>query len=150
MNKQYGRCKQVTNCRRVSKRKQARGNKIWQEYLMKLRVWSCYTWTTVGLQLMMLNERPLLRQMRVKSKGRAIPVTGRGGPRLWDVKAPTFSRQSAHRWQWSCQPHAKATLYPQEDSWYKYDEVYAASIYARFTFVPLIEDGSNGFTASRG
>jgi hypothetical protein len=28
MNKQYGRCKQVTNCRRVSKRKQARGNKI--------------------------------------------------------------------------------------------------------------------------
>jgi hypothetical protein len=24
---------------------------------------------------------------------------------LWDFKAPTFSKQSAHRWLWSCQPH---------------------------------------------
>jgi hypothetical protein len=23
---------------------------------------------------------------------------------LWDVETPTFSRQSAHRWQWGCQP----------------------------------------------
>jgi hypothetical protein len=28
------------------------------------------------------------------------------------VEAPTFSRQSAHRWQSGCQP------YPQEHSWY--------------------------------
>jgi hypothetical protein len=28
---------------------------------------------------------------------------------LWDVEAPTLSRQSAHRWQWDCQP---AALYP--------------------------------------
>jgi hypothetical protein len=27
---------------------------------------------------------------------------------LWDVDAPTFSRQSAHRWQWGCQPYAIA------------------------------------------
>jgi hypothetical protein len=33
---------------------------------------------------------------------------------LWDVKAPTFSRQSAHRWQWGCQLYAPAALYPQE------------------------------------
>jgi hypothetical protein len=29
---------------------------------------------------------------------------------LWDVKDPTFSRQSAHRWRWGCQPYAPATL----------------------------------------
>jgi hypothetical protein len=37
---------------------------------------------------------------------------------LWDVEALTFSRQSAHRWRWSCQPYAPAALYPQEHSWY--------------------------------
>jgi hypothetical protein len=37
---------------------------------------------------------------------------------LWGVEVPTFSRQSAHRWRWSYQPHAPAALYPQEDSWY--------------------------------
>jgi hypothetical protein len=26
---------------------------------------------------------------------------------------PTFSKQSAHRWRWGCQPHAPAALYPQ-------------------------------------
>jgi hypothetical protein len=30
---------------------------------------------------------------------------------LWDVKDPTLSRQSAHRWLWSCQPYAPAALY---------------------------------------
>jgi hypothetical protein len=39
---------------------------------------------------------------------------------LWGIKAPTFCRHSAHRWQWGCQPHAPATLYPQEDSWYSF------------------------------
>jgi hypothetical protein len=39
---------------------------------------------------------------------------------LWDVKDLTFSRQSAHRWGWGGQPHALATLYPQEDSWYSF------------------------------
>jgi hypothetical protein len=33
---------------------------------------------------------------------------------LWDVEAPTFSRQSAHRWQWGCQPYAPAALYPRK------------------------------------
>jgi hypothetical protein len=32
----------------------------------------------------------------------------------------TFSTQSAHRWRWGCQPHAPASLYPQEDSWYSF------------------------------
>jgi hypothetical protein len=31
---------------------------------------------------------------------------------LWDVEAPTFSIQSAHRWRWGCQPYAPAALYP--------------------------------------
>jgi hypothetical protein len=39
---------------------------------------------------------------------------------LRDVEAPTFSRQSAHRWRWGCQPYAPAYLYPQEDSWYSF------------------------------
>jgi hypothetical protein len=38
---------------------------------------------------------------------------------FWDVEAPTFSRQSAHRWRW-CQAYALAALYPQEDSWYSF------------------------------
>jgi hypothetical protein len=29
---------------------------------------------------------------------------------LWEGEAPAFYRQSAHRWQWSCQPYAPATL----------------------------------------
>jgi hypothetical protein len=39
---------------------------------------------------------------------------------LWDVEAPTFSRQSAHRWQWGCQPYAPAALYPDEDFWHAF------------------------------
>jgi hypothetical protein len=30
---------------------------------------------------------------------------------LWDIEAPIFSRQSAHRWRWNCQPYAPATVY---------------------------------------
>jgi hypothetical protein len=45
---------------------------------------------------------------------KAITVTGRGG--LRDFEAPTFSRQSVHRWRWGCQPYASAALYPQGHS----------------------------------
>jgi hypothetical protein len=31
--------------------------------------------------------------------------------RLWDVDYFRLSRQSAHRWQWGCQPYAPAALY---------------------------------------
>jgi hypothetical protein len=34
---------------------------------------------------------------------------------LWDVEAPTFSRQSAHRWRWGCQPYVPAAFSLQED-----------------------------------
>jgi hypothetical protein len=30
---------------------------------------------------------------------------------LWDVEDPTFSRQSAHRWRWGCQPYPPAAFY---------------------------------------
>jgi hypothetical protein len=30
---------------------------------------------------------------------------------LWDIKNPTFSRQSTHRWRWGCQPYASLVLY---------------------------------------
>jgi hypothetical protein len=49
---------------------------------------------------------------------KSIPVTGRGS--LCDVQAPTFSRQSVHRWRWSRQPYTPAALYRQEDSWYSF------------------------------
>jgi hypothetical protein len=39
---------------------------------------------------------------------------------LWAVEAPTFSRQSAHRWRESCQPYEPAALYPQDGSWYSF------------------------------
>jgi hypothetical protein len=39
---------------------------------------------------------------------------------LWDVEAPTFSKQSAHRWWWGCQPYAPAALNPPKDSWYSF------------------------------
>jgi hypothetical protein len=35
---------------------------------------------------------------------------------LPDVEDPTFSRQSAHRWQWAYQPYAPATLDLQKDA----------------------------------
>jgi hypothetical protein len=45
-------------------------------------------------------------------KGKTIPAAG--------VETPTVSRRSSHRWQWGCQPHARATIYPQGDSWYSF------------------------------
>jgi hypothetical protein len=39
---------------------------------------------------------------------------------LCDVEAPTFSRQSANRWQWGCQPYKPTSLYTQEDSCYSF------------------------------
>jgi hypothetical protein len=38
----------------------------------------------------------------------------------WDVEAPTFSWQPAHKWRWGCQPYAPDALYPQEDAWYSF------------------------------
>jgi hypothetical protein len=52
----------------------------------------------------------------VKSKSWSCPCNGLWWPvRLWDVEAPTFSRQSAHRWQWGCQRYAPTshTLSPR-------------------------------------
>jgi hypothetical protein len=39
---------------------------------------------------------------------------------LWYVEVPTFSRQSARRWRWSCQRYALAAFYLQEDFWYSF------------------------------
>jgi hypothetical protein len=39
---------------------------------------------------------------------------------LQAIEAPTFSRQSAHKWQWCCQAYAPASIHPQEDSWYSF------------------------------
>jgi hypothetical protein len=48
----------------------------------------------------------------IHHKSKAIPVNRPWRPiGLWDVEALTLSRQSAHRWQLSCQPYAPAALY---------------------------------------
>jgi hypothetical protein len=48
-------------------------------------------------------------------KGKAIPVTGSGGPYgLSDAEALTFSKHSAHRWWCVCQPYAPAAIYPRK------------------------------------
>jgi hypothetical protein len=42
-----------------------------------------------------------------------MPCNRPWGPiELWDVKAPTFSRQSTHRWGWGFQPYALTALPP--------------------------------------
>jgi hypothetical protein len=54
---------------------------------------------------------------------------------LWDVEAPTFSRQSGHRWRWGCQPYAPAVLHPQEDSW--------IPAFLKFWYILLISENLN-------
>jgi hypothetical protein len=39
---------------------------------------------------------------------------------MWDVEVPTFFRQWAHKWRWSCRTYVPSDLYPQEDSWYSF------------------------------
>jgi hypothetical protein len=39
---------------------------------------------------------------------------------LWDVEAPTFSRQSAHRWLWGCQVLRASHPLPPKDFWYSF------------------------------
>jgi hypothetical protein len=71
------------------------------------------------------NSRSIrFRTLLLNAAWRRIPDTDIHGPwrpiGLWGVDAPTFSRQSAHRWRWGCQLYAPAALYHQEDSWYSF------------------------------
>jgi hypothetical protein len=53
-----------------------------------------------------------LRQ-RERAKSKSYPCNRPWRPIvLWDVDAPTFSRQSAQRWRWGCRPYVPAALYP--------------------------------------
>jgi hypothetical protein len=67
-------------------------------------------------------ERPVtVHSDRAKVKGKSYPCNRPWRPiGLRDVEASTFSRQSAHRWRWGCQPYALVTFYAQEDSWYSF------------------------------
>jgi hypothetical protein len=50
-------------------------------------------------------------------KSKAITVTGHAGTYSCDTsKLPHFSRKSAYRWRWGCQPYAPVALYLQENS----------------------------------
>jgi hypothetical protein len=52
------------------------------------------------------------RSHLAKGEGKAIRVTGWRPTGLWDVEAVTFSRQSAHKWRWRCQPYTPLALNP--------------------------------------
>jgi hypothetical protein len=54
----------------------------------------------------------------VKGKiGRAIPLTGHEGPQGCERRGShIFSRQSAHRWRYGCQPYAPAALLEAEST----------------------------------
>jgi hypothetical protein len=53
-------------------------------------------------------------------KGKAIPVTGRGGPQVCEkARLPHFLVNRLTD-DGECQPYAPAALYPQEDSWYSF------------------------------
>jgi hypothetical protein len=62
-----------------------------------------------------IDGETLLPIIYVYIKKQRYPFNGPWRPiRLWDVEAPTFSRQSAHRWRRVCQPYAPAGhLIPQ-------------------------------------
>jgi hypothetical protein len=65
-----------------------------------------YTWPFVHSSL------PIFRWSQ---NSKAFPCNRPWRPiGLWDVKDPTLSRQSAHRWRLGCQPYASAALYPPE------------------------------------
>jgi hypothetical protein len=53
---------------------------------------------------------PRLRHSYVK--GKAICNSPWKLIMLSDVETPTFSRQSAHRYRWGCQPYVPAALHP--------------------------------------
>jgi hypothetical protein len=66
--------------------------------------WSCRY--SVGILHI---PRPLWREVKKQSYPCNRPWRPIG---LWNVEGPTFSRKSAHRWRWDCQPQAPAALYP--------------------------------------
>jgi hypothetical protein len=74
-------------------------NKTWHVYALKLQLFYKYL-NQLHIHLYKTENYPCNRPCR--------PIG------LGDVEAPTFSRQSAHRWRWGCQPYAPAALYPQK------------------------------------
>jgi hypothetical protein len=74
----------------------------------------CFAGSIVIVQSRVHNIATKLHSMdSIKKERKSILVTGSGGP--WGSQTsrfPTFSRQSAHRWRWGCQPYAPAALYP--------------------------------------
>jgi hypothetical protein len=58
------------------------------------------------------NKLPCIPVYKYKKIGKTYPCNRSWRPiGLWDVEAPIFSRQSAHRWRWGRQPHTPAALY---------------------------------------
>jgi hypothetical protein len=50
------------------------------------------------------------RHIQASGKRKSYPCNRPWRPvGLWDVEAPTFSGQSAHRWWWGCRPYATAS-----------------------------------------
>jgi hypothetical protein len=91
----------------------------WSELEWKIRTaWECYKLNITLSKMETYLYRSTMNTGTVKVNYPCNrPWTPIG---LWDVEAPTFSRQLAHIWLYGCQPYAPAALYPQEDSWYSF------------------------------
>jgi hypothetical protein len=87
--------------------------------VLNLMIWKnisvFYTWGRKTF-----NHRIQFLQL-TKSKKKSYPCNRPSRPiGLWNIKAPTFPKQSAQRWRWGCHHYEQATLYPQKDSWYSF------------------------------
>jgi hypothetical protein len=68
------------------------------------RAFICFSWSNRLCVCVCVCERERERVNRWN-----YPCNSAWRPmRYWDIEAPTFSRKSAHRWRWGCQPYAPA------------------------------------------
>jgi hypothetical protein len=66
-------------------------------------------------------ESELLTVSLKNKKGKAIPVTGHGGPYRCEIsRLLHFLDNQLTDSVEVCQPYSPAALYPQEDSWYSF------------------------------
>jgi hypothetical protein len=67
-----------------------------------------WSWRMQFLSSKLISFIPLLR-----GKRQSYPCNRPWRPiGMWEVEAPTFFRESVHRWRRGCQPYTSAALYP--------------------------------------
>jgi hypothetical protein len=80
--------------------------------VLRIQLHRIQMWNTLGSQqteVHVSEDSSVICKVKSGSRNRPWRPIG-----LRDVKDPTLSRQSAHRWRQGCQPHAPAALYSPE------------------------------------